>query len=205
MSFPIREAVEADLAAIMKLERECFGTDAWAEASMLAELMAAHTHYFVAHDDTQLLGYVGVGVVSESADINTIAVSPQVRRSGLGEALLRHAIDFAASLGAKEMFLGVRVDNQPARALYEKFGFQQLSIRKGYYQPDNVDAVEMRLPIKPRAAEPLVLGIESTCDETGIGIVRGTTLLANVISSSMELHARFGGVVPEVAARAHLE
>lgn len=52
---------------------------------------------------------------------------------------------------------------------------------------------------------PLVLGIETSCDETGIGIVRGTTLLANVISSSMEEHARFGGVVPEVAARAHLE
>lgn len=55
------------------------------------------------------------------------------------------------------------------------------------------------------AMQPLVLGIETSCDETGIGIVRGTTLLANVISSSMDEHARFGGVVPEVAARAHLE
>jgi N6-L-threonylcarbamoyladenine synthase len=52
---------------------------------------------------------------------------------------------------------------------------------------------------------PLVLGIETSCDETGIGIVRGTELLANVIASSMEEHARYGGVVPEVAARAHLE
>ncbi|MBR20949.1 MAG: tRNA (adenosine(37)-N6)-threonylcarbamoyltransferase complex transferase subunit TsaD [Leifsonia sp.] len=51
----------------------------------------------------------------------------------------------------------------------------------------------------------LVLGIETSCDETGIGIVRGSTLLANVISSSMEEQARYGGVVPEVAARAHLE
>lgn len=53
--------------------------------------------------------------------------------------------------------------------------------------------------------EPLVLGIETSCDETGVGIVRGTTVLANVISSSMDEHARYGGVVPEVAARAHLE
>jgi N6-L-threonylcarbamoyladenine synthase len=52
---------------------------------------------------------------------------------------------------------------------------------------------------------PLVLGIETSCDETGVGIVRGTTLLSNTISSSMEQHARYGGVVPEVAARAHLE
>ena len=55
------------------------------------------------------------------------------------------------------------------------------------------------------ASAPLVLGIETSCDETGVGIVRGTTLLANVISSSMDEHARYGGVVPEIAARAHLE
>ena len=54
-------------------------------------------------------------------------------------------------------------------------------------------------------SEPLVLGIESSCDETGVGIVRGTELLANAVASSVEQHARFGGVVPEVASRAHLE
>nr|WP_306238529.1 MULTISPECIES: tRNA (adenosine(37)-N6)-threonylcarbamoyltransferase complex transferase subunit TsaD [unclassified Ornithinimicrobium] len=51
----------------------------------------------------------------------------------------------------------------------------------------------------------MVLGVESSCDETGIGLVRGTTLLANAVASSVEQHARFGGVVPEVASRAHLE
>jgi N6-L-threonylcarbamoyladenine synthase len=55
------------------------------------------------------------------------------------------------------------------------------------------------------ADEPLVLGIETSCDETGVGIVRGQTLLADVVASSVEQHARFGGVVPEVASRAHLE
>src|SRR5438309_12113755 len=52
---------------------------------------------------------------------------------------------------------------------------------------------------------PLVLGIETSCDETGIGIVRGHTLLADAIASSVDEHARFGGVVPEVASRAHLQ
>jgi N6-L-threonylcarbamoyladenine synthase len=56
-----------------------------------------------------------------------------------------------------------------------------------------------------RVDEPLVLGIETSCDETGIGIVRGRTLLADAVASSVEEHARFGGVVPEVASRAHLE
>jgi N6-L-threonylcarbamoyladenine synthase len=55
------------------------------------------------------------------------------------------------------------------------------------------------------ADQPLVLGIETSCDETGVGLVRGTTLLADALASSVEEHARFGGVVPEVASRAHLE
>ncbi|MCM4079848.1 tRNA (adenosine(37)-N6)-threonylcarbamoyltransferase complex transferase subunit TsaD [Paractinoplanes hotanensis] len=55
------------------------------------------------------------------------------------------------------------------------------------------------------ADEPLVLGIETSCDETGVGIVRGHTLLADALASSVDQHARFGGVVPEVASRAHLE
>ncbi|MFR9722742.1 tRNA (adenosine(37)-N6)-threonylcarbamoyltransferase complex transferase subunit TsaD [Streptomyces sp. MS19] len=55
------------------------------------------------------------------------------------------------------------------------------------------------------ADEPLVLGIETSCDETGVGIVRGTTLLADAVASSVDDHARYGGVVPEIASRAHLE
>jgi N6-L-threonylcarbamoyladenine synthase len=53
--------------------------------------------------------------------------------------------------------------------------------------------------------QPLVLGIETSCDETGVGVVRGRTLLADAIASSVDAHARYGGVVPEVASRAHLE
>ena len=54
-------------------------------------------------------------------------------------------------------------------------------------------------------SDPLVLGIETSCDETGVGIVRGGTLLVDAVASSVDEHARFGGVVPEVASRAHLE
>ncbi|MDD2857038.1 MAG: tRNA (adenosine(37)-N6)-threonylcarbamoyltransferase complex transferase subunit TsaD [Candidatus Nanopelagicales bacterium] len=54
-------------------------------------------------------------------------------------------------------------------------------------------------------SDPLILGIETSCDETGVGIVRGTTLLADAVASSVDEHARFGGVVPEVASRAHVE
>ncbi|MFW0772339.1 tRNA (adenosine(37)-N6)-threonylcarbamoyltransferase complex transferase subunit TsaD [Paenarthrobacter nitroguajacolicus] len=60
-------------------------------------------------------------------------------------------------------------------------------------------------PYPEQSRQPLVLGIESSCDETGVGIVRGTTLLTNTVSSSMEEHVRFGGVIPEIASRAHLD
>src|SRR5690348_8413648 len=60
-------------------------------------------------------------------------------------------------------------------------------------------------PVNERTDGPLVLGIETSCDETGVGIVRGTTLLADAVASSVAEHERFGGVVPEVASRAHLE
>ena len=85
-----------------------------------------------------------------------------------------------------------------------------LSTRRRYYQPGDVDALVMRKTLPERGAgdaltQPLVLGIETSCDETGVGIVRGETLLVDAIASSVDEHARFGGVVPEVASRAHLE
>ncbi|MCT6810713.1 MAG: tRNA (adenosine(37)-N6)-threonylcarbamoyltransferase complex transferase subunit TsaD, partial [Bifidobacterium sp.] len=54
-------------------------------------------------------------------------------------------------------------------------------------------------------SEPLVLGIESTCDETAAALVQGNRLLSNVVASSMNEHARYGGVIPEIASRAHAE
>jgi N6-L-threonylcarbamoyladenine synthase len=90
--------------------------------------------------------------------------------------------------------------------LYGSLGFVAIDRRENYYQPDGVAAIVMRLDLElGTSSAPIVLGIETSCDETGIGIVQGNKLLANVISSSMDQHARFGGVVPEIAARAHLE
>ena len=54
-------------------------------------------------------------------------------------------------------------------------------------------------------SEPIVLGIESTCDETAASVVQGRTLISNVVASSMDEHARYGGVIPEIASRAHAE
>jgi len=208
MSHLIRLATEADLAAIMELEKASFGNDSWSRPTMRAELMAPHTYYLVAHQDEKILGYAGLSKVasSSSADVQTIAVSDSHRRTGIGRQLMQALIEQAAKLTATEMYLEVREDKPAPQKLYDQLGFERIDRRENYYQPDGVAAIVMRLTISTDVkSEPVVLGIETSCDETGIGIVRGTTLLANVISSSMDQHARFGGVVPEIAARAHLE
>lgn len=204
----IRLAIEADLDDIMQIERECFASDAWSADGMYDELTGAEKFYIVATIDEKLVGYAGLNKqpVVHQSDIQTIAVSPTLRGKGLGRDLMEHLLAEAKRCNCTEVFLEVRADNPVARKLYETLGFEQIDIRKRYYQPDDVDAIVMRAALGAAGnTEPLVLGIESSCDETGVGIVRGNTLLANVISSSMEQHARFGGVVPEVAARAHLE
>ena len=208
----LRRATEADLAAIMAVEHNCFAADAWSEANMHLELVSHHTFYWVATAQVQdgaerVVAYAGLSKVasSEQADVQTIAVEPEFRGQGLGRRLMKRLIAEARVLAAAEMFLEVRADNPVAQRLYQSLGFESIDRRKAYYQPDGVDALVLRSPLEPINREPVVLGIESSCDETGVGIVRGTNLLANVISSSMDEHARFGGVVPEIAARAHLE
>ena len=211
MGSTIRVATAADLENIMLLENSCFGSDAWSAQNMRDEIVGDQRHYIVAisaDGESRLVGYAGLAKspATSQGDIQTIAVEKESRGQGLGRALMIALLEEAKSANLQEVFLEVRADNPTAQGLYRSLGFEQIDLRKRYYQPDDVDAVVMRLKFsKENAHQPLVLGIESSCDETGIGIVRGNTLLANVISSSMQMHERFGGVVPEVAARAHLE
>ena len=192
----------SDLQSVMALEHASFPSDAWSEESMASEL-AAPTSFYIGLFDQDLIGYAGLATIpgSFSSDIQTIAVSDSYRGRGFGKRLLEALLSQAKRLGSEQVLLEVRIDNEAAIKLYQNFGFERIDIRKRYYQPDDVDALIMRLKIQ----QPLVLGIESTCDETGVGIVRGNRLLANALHSSMDEHSKYGGVVPEVAARAHLE
>ena len=192
----------ADLLEVMALEADLFLGDAWSEGTMRAELALEH-NYYLGFFSEGLLGYGGLSTVpgSFSSDIQTIGIAFQERGKGLGRELLLALISRAKRLGSEQVMLEVRSDNPVAISLYESTGFLKVDTRRRYYQPDNVDALIMQLEIR----QPIVLGIESSCDETGIGIVRGNRLLANALHSSMDEHAKYGGVVPEVAARAHLE
>ena len=152
----LRSATASDLGAIMALERASFPTDAWSEAMMAAELASAHGRYVVDEEGGRVLAYGGVRVVAGSpdADIQTIAVSELARGRGRGRALLTELLTTALGRGAREVFLDVRADNPVATALYASEGFVEIGRRPRYYQPDDVDAVVMKLDLRAWHADP---------------------------------------------------
>ncbi|MGR0319201.1 ribosomal protein S18-alanine N-acetyltransferase [Agromyces sp. ZXT2-3] len=159
MSLMLRRAGLDDLDAIMRLERATFASDAWPESAMRSELVAPHTHYLVAVDDArpdEPVAYAGLLAPrgSGQGDIQTIAVDAAHRRAGLGRALMHALIDEARRRDVAELFLEVRADNPSARNLYDSLGFVEIGVRRGYYQPDGVDAIAMRLDVPPAVARP---------------------------------------------------
>ncbi|WP_454129747.1 ribosomal protein S18-alanine N-acetyltransferase [Microbacterium aurum] len=145
----LRTANADDLAAIMDLERTSFPTDAWSEAMMREELVSPHGRYLVDVEAGRLLGYGGVRAVvgAADADIQTIAIAEASRGRGRGRALLRALLQTARDRGAREVFLEVRADNPTAAVLYASEGFVEIARRPRYYQPDDVDAIVMRLDL----------------------------------------------------------
>ena len=150
----LRTATADDLAAIMDLERTSFPTDAWSKAMMREELLSPHGRYLVDVEAGRLVGYGGVRAVARAADadIQTIAIAEASRGRGRGRALLRALLQTARDRGAREVFLEVRADNPTAAALYASEGFFEIARRPRYYQPDDVDAVVMKLDLVAWAA-----------------------------------------------------
>ncbi|WGD38654.1 ribosomal protein S18-alanine N-acetyltransferase [Lysinibacter sp. HNR] len=158
----VRDATVAHLDAIMVIENQTFNRDAWSVNSMRGELLAADRRYLVALTrDGAVVGYAGL-LASRGAgegDIQTIAVLPEWRGRGLARRMLEMLLGEAQSRGAREIFLEVRKDNPVAEGLYQSLGFERIGIRRGYYQPDGMDAVVMRLalsgwkPGQPREEE----------------------------------------------------
>ena len=152
----LRTATTADLDAIMFIENRSFPSDAWSAESMAAELASPHGRYLVDEHDGDIIGYGGVRALqgSADADIQTIALDADHRGTGRGRALLRALLDAAAERGAREVFLEVRADNPAAEGLYLSEGFEEIGRRPHYYQPDDVDAVVMRVDLRRRMAQP---------------------------------------------------
>ena len=141
----LREMTWRDIPRLAELERELFATDAWSEATWWNELAGRPRRSYVVLDGADGIdGYAGVDLGGEVADVMTVAVAPDRRGQGLGDRLVGELLRRAASGGAGSVMLEVRADNDPARGLYERHGFEEVAVRRRYYQPEGVDAVVMR-------------------------------------------------------------
>jgi ribosomal-protein-alanine N-acetyltransferase len=159
----LRPMLPSDLMAVLDLEHELFPDDAWTPEMFQEEVsQPADTRlYLVAEDgpvrydgekgQSGLAGYAGMmfvpgapGVGGGTADVLTIAVSQASWGKGIGSALLGALIDEARRRRCTQVFLEVRKDNPRARGLYRRRGFEEIGVRRGYYQPANVDAIVMR-------------------------------------------------------------
>ena len=148
-----------DVEAARALDAELFGPTAWTAAAFWSELAAGPTRWYVVAESTgpgetvALAGYAGLLVPGPEADVQTIAVAPSAQGQGLGTRLLRALTARAVRSGARSLLLEVRADNAPAIALYEREGFERISVRRRYYQPGDVDAWVMRRRPLPAPGE----------------------------------------------------
>lgn len=150
----LRPMTSADLADVLALERELFPDDPWT-LEMFAEEIAqppASRLYLVAEEPATwaLAGYAGMMFVpgGAQADVLTIAVTPRQWGHGVGSALLSTLIQAARDRDCAEVLLEVREDNPRARGLYLRRGFEEIGVRRGYYQPSGVDAIVMRKDLR---------------------------------------------------------
>ncbi|MDI5965115.1 ribosomal protein S18-alanine N-acetyltransferase [Streptomyces sp. SL13] len=141
-----------DLDQVMDLEAELFPDDAWSRGMFWSELAnarhpGANRYYVVAEDgnDGRLAGYAGLSAIAGTGDVTTIGVTAGHQGTGLGARLLTELLRQATAFECHEVLLEVRVDNAPAQRLYGRFGFEPIGVRRGYYQPGDVDALVMRL------------------------------------------------------------
>jgi ribosomal-protein-alanine N-acetyltransferase len=144
----LREMTWRDIPALAALEPELFLDDAWSEQTWWAELAGRpRRSYVVGERGGVVVGYAGLDRGGEVADVMTIAVAPAAQGEGLGAVLMDWLVVEARRGGAEHLMLEVRADNVAAQRLYTRAGFANLSVRRRYYQPGDVDALIMRLTL----------------------------------------------------------
>ncbi|MCH9816909.1 MAG: ribosomal protein S18-alanine N-acetyltransferase [Actinomycetia bacterium] len=144
----VADSTDADIAAMVTIEQDRYGPDAWSELQIREELgrVPDSRWYGAVHEGEQLVGYVGLYLAPPDSDIQTVTVRANDAGRGAGSALLAAALARARAVGCRRVFLEVNANNTAALALYTRFGFVRLGVRRRYYK-DGSDAVNMRLKL----------------------------------------------------------
>ncbi len=137
----IRNWESKDNQAVTNLEQICFAFP-W-NYEMVCETQSQSSFLgLVAESNGDVVGYVGAIYCFNQADIALVAVDPKLRRQGIAQLLINQLIEGLLVKNVNELFLEVRVSNTPARSLYNKMGFEEVGVRKKYYE-DTEDAIVM--------------------------------------------------------------
>ena len=135
-----------DLPEVLAIEQQSFPLP-YSENLFRMELELKIAHLFVARQQQEILGYLDFWHVSREMNVISIATHPAARRRGVGAHLMTHLVNYGRTQQVEQIFLDVRESNQAAIALYKKFGFQAIDIRKGYYQDNEENALVMELKL----------------------------------------------------------
>jgi ribosomal-protein-alanine acetyltransferase len=144
--YRIRPAALADAPALVAIERRSFG-DPWSEASFREALSSTWNFVLVAQAARGVVGYLVGREAAGTGEVLNLAVSPEFRRRGVGEALLAAGLAIFRRSRMEEVFLEVRESNTSARALYARHGFRPVGQRSAYYRNPKEDALVLRLEL----------------------------------------------------------
>ena len=139
-----RRSIPADAGGIAKLEEKIF-SDAWSYRDVQDLICTEGGMCFTAIDSGEVIAYVIGRLIAPEGEIYRVAVAPHKRQRGIGYRLLDYAVKTSRGKGLESLFLEVRSQNSPARALYKAYGFREVGVRKGYYKNPDDDAVVMLL------------------------------------------------------------
>lgn len=147
MEFRIVDVSAEHIRQIEEIERDCFSRP-WTAEQLKSQMRDAQHEFIAAVGDGRVLGYVGLMYVLDEGYISNVAVHPDARRQGIGDALIDVLAAKAAELELAFLTLEVRESNAPAIALYAKHGFHPVGKRKNYYDAPKEDAVLMTCYLK---------------------------------------------------------
>jgi [ribosomal protein S18]-alanine N-acetyltransferase len=137
----IRAAARRDVVELLEIEREQF-PEPWTKAMLIEEVTnAVNRRYTVAHESRSIIGYLGAMFVEPDVHITTIGTRREHEGRGVATALLTELWPVARARGATRATLEVAASNERAMALYRRFGFAPVGLRKGYYQKTGEDAI----------------------------------------------------------------
>jgi len=143
MKDEVVELGEPDVRDLMALEALCFAYH-WSREQFLLGLEGEAFKVIGVRRDGVLAGYMAFSLIADEMEILNLAVHPEYRRQGLGEALLSRSFEICVAHGIAKSFLDVKVSNDPALALYRKFGYKKIGVRKKYYPDTREDALLLR-------------------------------------------------------------